>query len=237
LFRPFGSLLFIEILSPKNICGKETLPFASKTRIDALATNRNPTRPAPVPSKEFLNQPPKEEIVSKKTMTAAFALMLAAALPAYAQTSSTSPSSTSPSSTSPSSMSNSHVTATQLQPGQMRATQLDGATVYDTRNQKVGDVKDIILDRDGKVAAVVIDVGAFLGIGGKNVAVSMNDLKITQDSNSNRPRVAVDMTKDQLKAAQVFDLNGRNTSSGTTTPPANRPSTGTTTTPSTPPRQ
>jgi sporulation protein YlmC with PRC-barrel domain len=237
LFRPFGSLLFIEILSPKNICGKETLPFASKTRIDALTTNRNPTRLAPVPSREFLNQPPKEEIVSKKTMTAAFALMLAAALPAYAQTSSTSPSSTSPSSTSPSSMSNSHVTATQLQPGQMRATQLDGATVYDTRNQKVGDVKDIILDRDGKVAAVVIDVGAFLGIGGKNVAVSMNDLKITQDSNSNRPRVAVDMTKDQLKAAQVFDLNGRNTSSGTTTPPANRPSTGTTTTPSTPPRQ
>jgi len=57
------------------------------------------------------------------------------------------------------------------------------------------------------------------------------------------------MTKDQLKAAQVFDLNGRNTSSGTTTPPADRPSsgtttppvtrpsTGTTTTPSTPPRQ
>jgi sporulation protein YlmC with PRC-barrel domain len=187
--------------------------------------------------------------VSKKTMTAAFALMLAAALPAYAQTSSTGAPSTSPSATSPSSMSSLHVTATQLQPGQMRATQLDGATVYDTRNQKVGDVKDIILDRDGKVAAVVIDVGAFLGIGGKNVAVSMNDLKITQDSNSNRPRVAVDMTKDQLKAAQVFDLNGRNTSSGTTTPPAdrpssgtttppaNRPSTGTTTTPSTPPRQ
>ena len=175
--------------------------------------------------------------MSKKTMTAAFALMLAAALPAYAQTSSTGASSTSPTSTSTSSMSSPHVTATQLQPGQLRTTQLDGATVYDTQNQKVGDVKDIILDRDGKVAAVVIDVGAFLGIGGKNVAVSMNDLKITQDSNSSKPRVAVDMTKDQLKAAQVFDLNGRNTSSGTTTPPVTRPSTGTTTTPSTPPRQ
>src|SRR2546423_8820024 len=68
------------------------------------------------------------------------------------------------------------VTATQLQPGQIRATQMDGATVYDTQNQKVGDVKDIILDRDGKVAAVVLDVGAFLGIGGEYDALSMNDL-------------------------------------------------------------
>src|SRR5947208_8176592 len=177
-------------------------------------------------------------------MTAALALMLAAAVPAYAQTSS---SSTSSPSTSASSASNSptHVTATQLQPGQIRATQMDGATVYDTQNQKVGDVKDIILDRDGKVAAVVLDVGAFLGIGGKYVAVSMNDLKITQDNNSNKPRFTVDMTKDQLKAAQAYDLNGngRNTSSGTTTPPAgsttppaNRPSTNTTP-PATPPRQ
>src|SRR5205807_4982225 len=113
----------------------------------------------------------------------------------YAQTSS---SSTSSPSTSASSASNSatHVTVTQLQPGQIRATQMDGATVYDTQNQKVGDVKDIILDRDGKVAAVVLDVGAFLGIGGKNVAVSINDLKITQDNNkSNKLSLTVDMTK------------------------------------------
>jgi hypothetical protein len=160
--------------------------------------------------------------VSRTTMTAAFALLMAASLPVYAQSSSTS------TTTQPM-----KVTATQLQPGQIRATQFDGATVYDTQNQKVGDIKDIIIDRDGKVAAVVIDVGAFLGIGGKNVAVSMNDLKITQD-NSNKPRVTADMTKDQLKAAQAFDLNPRNTSTGTTTapagttPPANRPSTNTT---------
>ncbi|HEY4469910.1 MAG TPA: PRC-barrel domain-containing protein [Stellaceae bacterium] len=161
--------------------------------------------------------------MSRTTMTAALALMLAAAVPAYAQTSS---SSTSPPSTSASSSSGSapHVTATQLQPGQIRATQMEGSTVYDTQNQKVGDVKDIILDRDGKVAAVVLDVGAFLGIGGKNVAISMNDLKITQDNNSNKPRFTVDMTKDQLKAAQAYDLNGngRNTSSGSTTSPASR---------------
>ena len=178
--------------------------------------------------------------MSKTTMTAALALMLAAALPAFAQSSSTSGTSSTPSTST--STSAPRVTATQLQSGQMRASQLDGATVYDTQNQKIGDVKDIIIDRDGKVAAVVLDVGAFLGIGGKYVAVGMNDLKIAQDNNSSHPRVTVDMTKDQLKAAQAFDLNatGRNTGSGTTTPPAgstsappNRPTSG----PTTPPRQ
>ena len=154
--------------------------------------------------------------MSKTTMTAAFALLMAASLPVYAQTSSTS------TTTTPA-----KVTATQLQPGQIRATQMDGSTVYDTQNQKVGDIKDIILDRDGKVAAVVLDVGAFLGMGGKYVAVAMNDLKITNDNNSNKQRFTVDMTKDQLKAAQAYDLNANTNAprTGTSTPPAdtNRP--------------
>lgn len=144
--------------------------------------------------------------MSKTTMTAAFALLMAASLPVYAQAPA-------------------HVTATEVQPGQIRTTQMDGATVYDTHNQKVGDVKDIILDRDGKVASVILDVGAFLGMGGKYVAVSMNDIKITNDNNSSRPRFTVDMTKDQLKAAQAFDLNGnKNARTGTSSAPAeNRP--------------
>jgi len=169
--------------------------------------------------------------VSRMTMTAAVALLIAASLPVYAQSSSTS-------TTAPPAK----VTATQLQPGQIRATQMDGSTVYDSQNQKLGDIKDIILDKDGKVAAVILDVGAFLGVGGKYVAVGMNDLKITQDNN-NKPRFAVDMTKDQLKSAQAYELNPRSASTGTTTPPAgsttppaNRPSTSTTP-PATPSRQ
>jgi len=147
-------------------------------------------------------------------MTAAFALMMAASLPVYAQTSS------SGTAAAPAGK----VSATHLQPGQIRATQMDGSTVYDTQNQKVGDVKDIILDRDGKVAAVILDVGAFLGMGGKYVAVAMNDIKITNDNNNNnKPRFTVDMTKDQLKAAQAYDLNANTNANrtGTSSPPAN----------------
>jgi sporulation protein YlmC with PRC-barrel domain len=103
-------------------------------------------------------------------------------------------------------------------PGQIRLTQMNGATVYDPQNQKIGDVKDVILDRNGRVAEVVLDVGAFLGMGGKLVAVSMNDIKTTFDDN-NKPKFSVDMTKDQLKSAQAFDLNEKNAATGSSTPP------------------
>jgi len=107
-------------------------------------------------------------------------------------------------------------------PEQIRMTQMNGATVYDSQNQNIGDVKDIILDRDGRVAAVVLNVGATLGVGGKYVAVTMKDIKVTKDAND-KPRFAVGMTKEQLKSAQTYDLN--ETKSGTSEPPANRPPT------------
>jgi sporulation protein YlmC with PRC-barrel domain len=149
--------------------------------------------------------------VSKTTMTAAFAVMLAAAMPmAYGQTTTTT---TTTHATA--------ATANHMLPGQIRFTQINGATVYDVQNQKIGDVKDIILDRNGRVADVVLDVGAFLGMGGKLVAVNMNDIKVTFDDN-NKPKFAVDMTKDQLKSAQAFDLNEKNAATGSSTPPAER---------------
>jgi sporulation protein YlmC with PRC-barrel domain len=166
--------------------------------------------------------------VLKTTMTAAFALMMAASLPIYAQTSTAPKSDNPPAASGTTSTAPAHSAATRIQPGQIRATEMNGATVYDTQNQKVGDVKEIILDRDGKVAAVVLDVGAFLGMGGKYVAVSMNDVKVTEDKN-NKPHFAVDMTKDQLKQAQAFDLNRNDTTGGrtgsSTAPDTNRPAT------------
>jgi sporulation protein YlmC with PRC-barrel domain len=153
--------------------------------------------------------------MSKATMTAAFALLMAASVPVYAQSTTTTNPSPSTSASAPA-----HVSQTHIQPGQIRATDMNGATVYDTQNQKVGDVKDILLDRSGKVDAVVLDVGAFLGMGGKYVAVSMNDIKITEDKN-NKPHFAIDMTKDQLKSAQAFDLDRKNAgNTGSSTAPA-----------------
>ena len=149
--------------------------------------------------------------MSKTTMTAAFALLMAASLPVYAQSTTT----TTPPASGSSAAAPAKTNATHIQPGQIRTTEMDGATVYDTQNNKVGDVKDIILDRDGKVASVVLDVGAFLGMGGKYVAVPLKDIKM--DNN----RLTLDMTKEQLKSAQAFKFN-ETESTGTSKPPSDR---------------
>src|SRR3954468_8179045 len=112
-------------------------------------------------------------------MTAAFAAMLAASMPiAYAADD------TNSAATPPTTATTVHtaVPANHIMPGQIRATQMDGATVYDAQAKNIGDIKDIILDKQGKVAAVVLDVGSFLGMGGKHVAVGMDDLKVDFDN-------------------------------------------------------
>ena len=152
-------------------------------------------------------------------MTAAFAVILAASMPmAYGADTPTTTTANPPTMTT---TVHTSVPTNHIMPGQIRATQMDGATVYDAQGKNIGDVKDIILDKQGKVAAVVLDVGSFLGMGGKHVAVSMNDIKVDFDNN-NKPKFSVDMTKDQLKAAQAFDLSEKTATTGSSTAPGTR---------------
>jgi sporulation protein YlmC with PRC-barrel domain len=65
--------------------------------------------------------------------------------------------------------------------GNWRASKLMGLDVYNDNNEKLGDVNEIILDKSGKVTAVVIGVGGFLGMGEHDVAVSMDKLKFVEE--------------------------------------------------------
>src|SRR3712207_6652500 len=59
---------------------------------------------------------------------------------------------------------------TQMSPEHMRASKLMGVDVYGSDNQKIGDIDELILDRQGKIHGIVVGVGGFLGIGQKDVA-------------------------------------------------------------------
>ena len=65
--------------------------------------------------------------------------------------------------------------------GNWRASKLMGLDVYNEANEKLGDVNEIILDKNGKVTAVVIGVGGFLGMGEHDIAVSMDKLKFVEE--------------------------------------------------------
>jgi len=61
--------------------------------------------------------------------------------------------------------------------GEWRASKLVGVDVYNEANEKIGDISEIILDKSGKVANVIIGVGGFLGMGEHYVAVGYDKLK------------------------------------------------------------
>lgn len=144
----------------------------------------------------------------RTTMITAFAALLAAspmALAAESATTTTAPAA------------HGGVTANHIRPGQILAENLKGASVYDMQNKKIASVSDLVIDKDGRVASVVLDAD------GKNVAVPMRDLKIAMEPNSNKPKtVTIDMSAEQLKSAQSFDLKGDNggVRTGSSIPPA-----------------
>ena len=66
---------------------------------------------------------------------------------------------------------------TAMKPGIWRASKLDGLNVYNNANEKIGDISDVLVDGTGRIEAVVIGVGGFLGMGQHDVAVPFADLK------------------------------------------------------------
>jgi len=125
----------------------------------------------------------------------------------------------------------------QIRPDQMRASKMIGATVYDRQNEKLGSVQDLVLDKDGRVAAVVVSVGSVAGIGGKNVAVRMSDIKADHN------RLTLDKTKQQLDQAANYQLTDQITGAGKSPSPVtggqlgNGTSSGSSTPQTTTPRQ
>ena len=65
--------------------------------------------------------------------------------------------------------------------GNWRASKLMGLDVYNEGNEKLGEINELILDKSGKVAAVIIGVGGFLGMGEHDIAVSMDKLKFVEE--------------------------------------------------------
>lgn len=110
--------------------------------------------------------------------------------------------------------------AYQAQATDIDASKFIGQTVYASKtdvqpDQKVagaskdwdniGDINEVVFDRNGSVKAVVIGVGGFLGMGEKNVAVSLNDIKFVRNGNgANDFFLVVNSTKEALNAAPAF---------------------------------
>ncbi|RUU91957.1 PRC-barrel domain containing protein [Mesorhizobium sp. M7A.F.Ca.MR.176.00.0.0] len=95
-------------------------------------------------------------------------------------------------------------TLTEMPVGEIRADDLKGTTVYGANDARVGEIGDVVLAPDKKADAVIVDVGGFLGIGEKEVAVGMDNLKFMTDKDGNK-YLYTTFTKEQLEAQTAYD--------------------------------
>lgn len=81
---------------------------------------------------------------------------------------------------------------------------VSGTDVIGANNERIGVIGDILLDRNGRVVAYVIDVGGFLGIGTRHVALSPASFQIQPATDREMMRLRLTMTRDELKNAPQF---------------------------------
>lgn len=102
-----------------------------------------------------------------------------------------------------------------LGPDHVLASDLDGTNVYGTAGEEIGEVSDVVLNRNGESVAIVVGVGGFLGIGQKNVAIPFSAVEIStsrsdDDRSTSQPaspnRIELrGMTREELEAAPSFE--------------------------------
>lgn len=85
------------------------------------------------------------------------------------------------------------------------AKDLIGQTVYAPDKAKIGSISDLILSKDAKtVEGFVIGVGGFLGIGEKTVALKMDRLQMTPNSEGDGLVLMMGANKEELKNTPTF---------------------------------
>ncbi|HZJ11171.1 MAG TPA: PRC-barrel domain-containing protein [Methyloceanibacter sp.] len=83
------------------------------------------------------------------------------------------------------------------------ASNLVGQAVMNADNEPIGDINDIVTGEDGRVVAVLVGVGGFLGLGEKDVAVRYEDLTLSR-AEDQTVRIATNLSSAMLDAAPDY---------------------------------
>jgi hypothetical protein len=77
--------------------------------------------------------------------------------------------------------------------------------VYDPNEKKLGTIADMLFSADGSINAVMLNVGGFLGIGVKHIAIPVSAITITQKNN--KSWLTMNTTKELLKKAVAYKFD------------------------------
>ena len=93
---------------------------------------------------------------------------------------------------------------TEQAPTQISANTYIGQAVYNSADESIGKISDLIMEKSGGIDAAIIGVGGFLGIGEKWVAVPFEKISITQVPDSDDVKLTTTETAESLQAAPEF---------------------------------
>lgn len=87
---------------------------------------------------------------------------------------------------------------------ELTAAKLEGARVYGPNDENVGEINRLVLNDSGQVDRVVLDVGGFLGLGERQIAVTLDELNIVRTEDGSEFRVFIDANQANLKAQPEY---------------------------------
>jgi sporulation protein YlmC with PRC-barrel domain len=93
-------------------------------------------------------------------------------------------------------------TLTALPTNAMTVTNWYKQNVYDPSDAKIGEIVDVLVNKEGKIDAFIVSVGGFLGIDAKDVAVPFSAVRATMKND--KWYLTMNATKDALKSASGY---------------------------------
>jgi sporulation protein YlmC with PRC-barrel domain len=91
---------------------------------------------------------------------------------------------------------------TSLPPDASTVTNWYRQNVYNPSEEKIGEISDVLVEKDGRIGAFIVSVGGFLGMGEKHVAVPFHAVRATQ--RDGKWWLTMNATKDALKTAAGY---------------------------------
>jgi sporulation protein YlmC with PRC-barrel domain len=88
--------------------------------------------------------------------------------------------------------------------GNYSADDLMGRDIVDNDGNNVGEISDLLIGSDGSIQNVLVDVGGFLGIGTRTVALDLNQIQMAQ---GDADEMVVSMTKEQIENLPPVERN------------------------------
>lgn len=89
----------------------------------------------------------------------------------------------------------------QSRAGGVKAMQLLGTEVKNTRDETIGEVASVYLDPNGRVQDVIVSISGFLGMSARDVAISWNDVRVEPDGDG----LTTTLSEEELKALPEYE--------------------------------